>query len=122
LARRLFSHPYKGVLSIKDKTTWFEKEYHHRSEIEGYSGRLKEKQFDLWDNLVNLQKQADKDKNNDKDKYETPWIGIKFIVYHIDNRKHAKCELWVDKKSPLSINDPTQQDWVKVHELEDKGD
>jgi len=101
---------YKGVLSIRQKTTWFEKEYHHNSGSEGYSPRLQEKKFDL----IKL--------DVDGDKYETPWIGMKFIVYDIDAGKHAKCELWVDKNSSESINDPTKQNWIKVNELVDKGD
>lgn len=36
---------YKGVLSVKLKKTWFEKEYHHLSGSTGYSDHINEKKF-----------------------------------------------------------------------------
>jgi len=98
---------YKGVLSVKQKKTWFEKEYHHLKSSEGYSSRLNEKQFDE----INI--------SNDG---KNMWIGQKFIVYDIDNGNQAKCELWVDRNSSQSIDDPTKQDWILVNTLIDKGD
>ena len=69
---------YKGVLSIKDKKTWFEKEYHHLHASDGYSKEhISEKNFreiDLGRDGTNV------------------WVGIKFIVYDVDNGEHVKCE------------------------------
>ena len=103
---------YKGVFSVRDKASWFEKEYHHhQTEKEGghagYSYHLNEKKFE--DSKIDIGNGI----NN--------WIGLKFIVYDIDNRNSAKCELWYDKNSDKSISDTTKQSWVKINEIEDKG-